>query len=859
MTEATLNHPGDEALLALSLGRLAEADLVHVSTHLSDCQACCGRIDQLATDDPLLALLQQSAAGRENVLVGHAQRRSAVRALRRSDLESSAARDRDPESGTISGFADASAVQNPQGAWQSGCLPDELARFLAPPEWPDEIGRLGPYRILSVLGQGGMGVVFRAHDPALDRLVALKVMPPRMAAVPTAKERFLREARAAAALKHPHVVTVFQVGEDRGVPFLAMEFLEGEPLDDRIRREGRLPLAEVLCIGREAALGLAAAHARGVVHRDIKPANLWLEGPTGHVKVLDFGLAQAAADQVHLTQFGTIVGTPAYMAPEQAEGKPVDSRCDLFSLGCVLYQMSTGSLPYQGESTIAVLRALALHEPPPVGELRPDAPRELSTLVGRLLAKNPADRLPSAREVVETLRTLEQLPALPVLPKPVAARKSRKPPAAVAGAAMAIALTLIVVLWPTPHGTVRIESDDPAVEVVFDKDGPTIKGADKQLITLRAGEHGVRIQRGDFTFDTDKLLLQRGAALTLKVELLKGKVQVMQDGRVVTTRAVPRPVPPPAKAPFDARQARQHQEAWAKHLGVPVTTTNGLGMKFRLIPPGEFTMGATAEEEEAWETMGPYTSHGHMAVPAHPVRLSRPFYLGEREVRYGDFLDLMKREPGDDGQKNPHNHPDGVLIARCTWFDCVTFCNRLSEREGLTPAYEVAGQTVTVNPGATGYRLPTEAEWEFACRAGTTSLWHFGQTAQQARARFTRDRKASEAYLRGRTADPNPFGLFGIYAGASEWCWDWYSPSYYRECDAGGVVVDPQGPDAGEARVTRGGTSFADGGGDMTLINSAARSPSDPKMSQGINGFGRLVLPIPANGQTGPAAPEPSR
>src|SRR5262249_21617873 len=158
-------------------------------------------------------------------------------------------------------------------------LPDELTKFLAPPERPDEIGRLGPYRILAVLGRGGMGVVFRAHDPALDRLVALKAMLPGMAAVPTATERFLREAKATAPLKHPHVVTIFQVGEDRGAPFLAMEFLEGEPLADRIRREGRLPLAEVLRIGRETALGLAAAHTHRLVHRDIKSANLWLEAP----------------------------------------------------------------------------------------------------------------------------------------------------------------------------------------------------------------------------------------------------------------------------------------------------------------------------------------------------------------------------------------------------------------------------------------------------------------------------------------------------------------------------------------------------------------------------------------------------
>ncbi len=284
----------------------------------------------------------------------------------------------------------------------------EEAAFLTPPQEADEVGRLGRYRVLAVLGRGGMGVVFKAEDSQLGRAVALKVMLPALAATPSARERFFREARAAAALKHPHVVTIYQVGEDRGAPFLAMELLEGESLDARLEREGRLPVPDVLRIGREIAQGLAAAHAKGVIHRDVKPGNLWLEAPHGHVKVLDFGLARALSASAQLTQSGAIVGTPAYMAPEQAGSDPVDHRCDLFGLGCILYQMCTGQLAFQGEDVYATLMAVATREPPPPAELRPDLPEGLNRLILTLLSKDPAGRPASADLVAENLRAIER-------------------------------------------------------------------------------------------------------------------------------------------------------------------------------------------------------------------------------------------------------------------------------------------------------------------------------------------------------------------------------------------------------------------------------------------------------------------
>jgi serine/threonine protein kinase len=303
--------------------------------------------------------------------------------------------------------------------------PPDLPAFLAPPEAPDEIGRLGPYRVLEVVGSGGMGVVYRAEDIHLQRLVALKVMLPALAASPVARERFLREARAAAGIQHDHIVPIYQISEVQvppigAVPYLAMPFLQGEPLDARLRRarEGGptgLPLGEVVYIGRQIAEGLAAIHERGLIHRDIKPANVWLEtlagdpggGPRCRVKILDFGLAREVGGDAQLTQADTIVGSPAYMAPEQATRQPLDARADLFSLGCVLYLLCTGELAFQGNDALTTLLAITSTTPPAPRERAPTVPAALSNLVMRLLAKKPDDRPGSARAVVEELRVIE--------------------------------------------------------------------------------------------------------------------------------------------------------------------------------------------------------------------------------------------------------------------------------------------------------------------------------------------------------------------------------------------------------------------------------------------------------------------
>jgi serine/threonine protein kinase/regulation of enolase protein 1 (concanavalin A-like superfamily) len=280
--------------------------------------------------------------------------------------------------------------------------------FFDPPRAPGELGWLSHYRVRRLLGEGGMGLVFHAEDTDLLRPVALKVIKPELAGNPQAAQRFLREARAMAALKHDHIVTIYQVGQERGVSFLAMEYLRGISLFHWLER-GHKPAPDlVLRIGREIALGLAAAHKQRLIHRDIKPANIWLEVPAGRVKILDFGLARIESGDMQITNPGIAVGTPAYMAPELARGEDVSGSSDLFSLGCVLYELCTGRLPFQGATVMAVLTSLSVDTPIPPRDLKSSVPPTLDALVMRLLAKQPADRPASAQAVVDAIKSIER-------------------------------------------------------------------------------------------------------------------------------------------------------------------------------------------------------------------------------------------------------------------------------------------------------------------------------------------------------------------------------------------------------------------------------------------------------------------
>jgi serine/threonine protein kinase/formylglycine-generating enzyme required for sulfatase activity len=274
--------------------------------------------------------------------------------------------------------------------------------FLSPPTKPDTLGRLGHYEIQSVLGRGGFGIVFKAFDEVLHRVVAIKMMSATIAATSPARKRFLREARAAAAVRHENVVQVYGV-EESPIPYLVMEFVPGKTLQQILDESGPLEAKDLLRIGADVARGLAAAHEKGLIHRDIKPGNILVEpGPDARAKLTDFGLARAA-DDASLTQSGIVAGTPMYMAPEQARGEEMDHRADLFSLGSVLYVAASGRPPFRAATSMAVLQRVAEESARPIREIIPEVPKWLCDVIARLHEKDPAKRFRSAREVADLL------------------------------------------------------------------------------------------------------------------------------------------------------------------------------------------------------------------------------------------------------------------------------------------------------------------------------------------------------------------------------------------------------------------------------------------------------------------------
>jgi serine/threonine protein kinase len=693
--------------------------------------------------------------------------------------------------------------------------------FLRTSTKPSSLGALAHYEVLQVLGQGGFGIVMKAFDEKLHRLVAIKVLNPEMAATSPPRKRFLREARASAAIRHENVVQVYSVDE-QPLPYLVMEYIDGQTLQQKMDEVGPLEVSEVLHIGRQIANGLAAAHAMGIIHRDIKPANILLEqGAEQKVKITDFGLARAV-DDASMTRTGNVCGTPMYMAPEQAQGQNLDHRADLFSFGSVLYQMACGRPPFRAPTTVAVLRRVSDDTPRPLQEILPEIPDWLVAIVAKLHAKQPHDRFQSAKEVADLLA--------------------------------------------------RYQSD---VAESFHDSSPSQEPAkvDRSLRDRNRSSHGVT-----------RLRLRTAIVATVIGIAILASMLVNDFGRVTKpnnseTRIAkplastsppssntesqtpnsdlgwygwPADAPPAAIAPFDAAQAQQHQAAWANYLGVPIERTNSLGMKFRLIPPGEFLMGSTEDDvaqvlRELGLDGGSYNGiepdFFTSQAPLHRTTLTQPFYLGLTEVTQEQYQTVI-------GESSAYYSAEGAGNAAVagiptkdfpvewvSWIEATRFCDRLSMRERLEAVY-FANVGIEHLPSRGGYRLPTEAQWEFACRAGTqTEFWTGNGTALLRHAAWFGRNEGKRPHAVGELKS-NPFGLFDMHGNVWEWCHDRWDPRYYEQFRHQ-PAVDPLGPSTGASRIFRGGCWY-DFHQDVYAANRHAATPLERGR---VTGF-RLVLPV---------------
>jgi WD40 repeat protein len=732
--------PQREALQAFQFGSLPEPAAADLERHLLGCDACLQQLRAL-DEGPWPDLVRGQASLPDLPADVYALADDLIRSLK--GLVPTAA----------SGRAD---TEPTAGEPSAGPPPEGRPDFLAPPQGPDELGRLAHYRVLRKLGAGGMGVVYLAEDTRLGRRVAVKVVRPELAGFGGARKRFLREACLAASLDHDHVVTVHHVGEERGAPFLVMPLLRGESLEARLAREGALPPAEVVRVGREAAEGLAAAHAAGLVHRDIKPANIWLEergGGPPRVKILDFGLARAADESASLAPPGLVVGTPAFMAPEQARGEDVDPRCDLFSLGCVLYRAATGRPPFRARS---VAEAAGAGEPPPPDGVNPAVPAALSRIIMQLLARDPAGRPPSARAVADALRAVEGPAALRGV------RRRRVLWGAAAAALLALSAFAGYRL-ATPRGTLLVQTDDPNVEVIVRRGATVVHDRTTQRrFELRPGDYEIEVRE-----------LPDGVKLFTKAFTLTRNGKVIVDVRWeraqanLPDRALHAAVPLSGRleAGRDFERRLYSTTVPSRPVDVPANDAPALLPGRPLMPQALVLRPARVEGLERWTVAlragRLLDGQGRAAYSPDGKRLAvacRDFFVRVLDAETGEVqrllpTDGLRRDSGDIVAAVAWS-PDGRYLADCSrrrtrvWDAATWQLRRADDVGGATLAWSPAGKYLSFVAGglavldlATGERVvqlpgehvyaaawsPDGAKLAFGDTKGALYVWQPGR------------------------------------------------------------------------------------------------------------------------------------
>ncbi|MBT6154897.1 MAG: SUMF1/EgtB/PvdO family nonheme iron enzyme [Planctomycetaceae bacterium] len=602
---------------------------------------------------------------------------------------------------------------------------------------PAKISReFGRYRIIRRLGKGGMGTVFLAEDTQLQREVALKIPQFESDDDHELLERFYREARAAATLNHPNLCPVFDVGEIDGIHYLTMAFIEGEALSEMVRPGEPLSAEQASVIVHKVALGMAEAHEKGIVHRDLKPANISMN-QRGDPVVMDFGLARHNnSGDARLTKSGAVIGTPAYMAPEQIEGDidAIGPGCDIYSLGVILFELLTGEIPFDGPIA-AVLGQVLTQEPPPPSRFRSDLDMRLETICLKMMAKQREDRYASMFEVADALGEF--------------------------------------LFETTRAGAYASTSGTSAANVQTDAN-ETVGGGTKSRRTIFSSERFTAVSQfvrrsvetvGQWSAPRKKSLGIAIAGAVLFLVVCMSAIQFFGDAD-----------------------------------GTPSQITDGIGTRLVLIPAGEFSMGDSASHSGFDDER-----------PRHRVTITKPFYMGAYEVTQKEYVAVMGENPSEfEGDNRP--------VEKVAWNDAREFCRKLGVQENVV------------------YRLPTEAEWEYACRAGSSMPWHFGDDANMlSEYAWSADTKRGTTNEVGQLK-ANGFGLFDIHGNVLEWCSDWYSAKYYSESAAS----DPQGPSEGDANREGITTKVARGGSwdsSAATCRSAYRGTNGIKANSPQTGF----------------------
>lgn len=658
----------------------------------------------------------------------------------------------------------------------------------------------GRYETERELGRGSMGIVYQAHDPRLDRRVALKLLKPDLVSSETFVQRFLKEAKAAARLSHPNIVSVYDADEAQGTIYIAMEFLAGEPLD-RLIKTKKLSENEIVHLGIQVARALDYAHQSGIVHRDIKPGNIILDS-RGQIKITDFGIARIEDPSApQQTAVGEVLGTPAYMSPEQALGKSVDRRTDIYSLGVVLYELSTGVRPFRGETLSAILMAI-IHETPPEPErINASLSPELARIIMRCMSKVPEERFQTGEALAEALEKLgrrgESRP--PVVPT------TKKSPVRL-GLFFVILLLVLGIGGGLSYHFLSKNRKARVERATAERIAPS-----QEQTKQPEGKKSESVSGLDEGKQKIDELERRIAAARIKQDEADKRAKEVE------------PVKPKAEQP-----QRATADVQKKHPAASSESSDSIKMEFVVVPKGRFILGSPGDESGRYQD----------EEPQHEVQITKPFYMGKYEVKVSEFREFVKATGyktdaeikgwaavlrGKKWEKqaglywdNPgFSQEEGHPVTCVSWNDAVAFAKWMSKMTGHS------------------YRLPTEAEWEYACRGGSKSAYSFGPDFGALGNYAWYLGNAGEKTHPVGQKNPNAWGLYDMHGNAREWCQDWYGDY------AAGSVSDPVGPTNGSNRVQRGG-SWGSGARDLRC---AERKSSPPSYANGRTGFRLVRIP----------------